>query len=210
MPIDSVDFEVPQMAPGVDEHEYNTSRNFVYFARVVRNVRKLSSVYMRVKKKKDWGIDPEMQQLNQGFDSFLSELPADLSVNFPPDGSPPWIPSSFVGNVHSYFYLTLILYHRPRLSFLDPGANPREWKHHMVTCYDAAKALCRLQEAIINVSGLEGLQSMQRGYSFTVYAGLSCIILHLVLCLICQCAAALIYCANAVSRRLPSSPPTPI
>ena len=178
--MDTVSFEVPQLVPGADETEYHVSRNFTYFARVVRNIRKMSSVYMKVKKRKEWGIDPEMQQLNEGFDSFLVELPADLSVSFPPDGSPPWLPSAFIGNLLSYFYLTLILYHRPQLSFLDPGAQAQQWKHHMMVCYDSAKALCRLQEAIINVGGLEALQCMQRGYSFTVYAGLSCILLHLV------------------------------
>lgn len=180
MPIDSIDFSIPPPVAGADDSEYHTCRNFTYFARVVRNVRKMSSVYRKVKKKKEWGIDPEMQQLNQGFNNFLTELPADLSVSFPPDGSPPWLPSPFLGNLLSYYYLTLILYHRPQLSFLDPGANAQEWKHHMMICYDSAKALCRLQEAIINVGGLEGLQCMQRGYSFTVYAGLSCILLHLV------------------------------
>lgn len=180
MPIDSVDFSVPHLVVGGDDAEYHTSRNFTYISRVVRNVRKMSSVYTRVKKKKEWGIDPEILQLNQGFDTFLAELPADLSVSFPPDGSAPWLPSPFLGNLLSYYYLTLILYHRPQLSFLDPGANPQQWKHHMMVCYDSAKALCRLQEAIINVGGLEGLHCMQRGYSFTVYAGLSCILLHLV------------------------------
>lgn len=180
VPIDSVDFSVPRPVAGGNDAEYHISRNFTYFARVVRNVRKMSSVYTRVKKKKDWGIDPEMRELNQGFDSFLAELPADMTVNFPADGAAPWIPSPFLGNLLSYYYLTLILYHRPQLNFLDAGANFPQWKHHMMICYDSAKALCRLQEAIINISGLEGLQCMQRGYSFTVYAGLSCILLHLV------------------------------
>lgn len=180
MPFDSVDFDVPRPIPGGDESEYQISRNFTYFARVVRNVRRMSVVYIKVRKKKEWGIDPEMQQLNQGFESFLGELPPDLSVNFPPDGSPPWLPSPFVGNLHSYFYLTLILYHRPQLSSIDPTTNHARWRQHMMICYDSAKALCRLQEGVINIAGLEGLQSMQRGFSFTVYAGLSCILLHLV------------------------------
>lgn len=175
-----MDFEVPRHVPGMDEFEYQTSRNFTYFARVVRNVKRLSGVYMKVRKKKEWGADPEMAQLNAGYDSFLSQLPQDLTVSFPHDGSAPWLPTAFMGNLLSYFYLTLILYHRPILSSTDPTVNPTQWKQQMMICYDAAKALCRLQEAIINVSGLEGLQCMQRGYSFTVYAGLSCIVLHLV------------------------------
>lgn len=180
VPFDSVDFDVPQRLSGSDESEYFISRNFTYFARVVRNVRRMSAAYVKVKKRKEWGIEPEMQQLAQGFESFLPELPPDLSVDFPPDGSPPWIPSTFVGNLHSYYYLTLILYNRPQLQFIDLTANPVQWKHHMMICYDSAKKLCRLQEAIYNTSGMEGLQNMQRGFSFTVYAGLSCICLHLV------------------------------
>ncbi|VUC35822.1 unnamed protein product [Clonostachys rosea] len=178
IPEDTVDFEVHHSA--VDGEGDRTSRNFTYLARVVRNVKRLSSVYMKVRKKKEWGIDPRVQQLKAGFDSFLAELPPDLAVSFPPDGSHPWIQDPFIGNLLSYFYLTLILYHRPQLYSIDPTANPAQWKHHMVICYDSAKALCRLQEATLAAGGLDALQSMQRGYSFTVYAGLSCIVLHLV------------------------------
>ena len=140
----------------------------------------MSKIYARLRKKKDWGIDPKFQQLNQDVHSYLTELPADLSVNFPADGSPPWLPSHVIGNILSYYYLTLILLHRPQLSFLDPSGSDGAWKQHMLVCYDAAKSLCRLQEAIVSNFGLTGLQCMQRGYSFTVYAGLSCIVLHLV------------------------------
>lgn len=173
-----MDFDVHPSS--VDGEGDRTSRNFTYLARVVRNVKRLSSVYMKVRKKKEWGIDPKVQQLKAGFDSFLTELPPDLAVSFPPDGSSPWIQDPFTGNLLSYFYLTLILYHRPQLYSIDPTANPAQWKHHMVICYDSAKALCRLQEATVAAGGLGALQSMQRGYSFTVYAGLSCIVLHLV------------------------------
>lgn len=202
VPFDSVDFSVTRQLPGSDDSEYLISRNFTYFARVVRNVRRMSVAYVKVKKKKDWGIDPEMQALIQGFETFLGELPPDLSVTFPPDGSPPWLPSTFVGNLHSYFYLTLILYNRPQLQFIDPTVNPMQWKHHMMTCYDAAKKLCRLQEAIINHSGLEGLQNMQRGFSFTVYAGLSCICLHLVSAAACVSSTMNHRLTRAGGRRL--------
>ena len=178
--LDSVDFDGPRPIPGGDDSEYQSSRNFTYFARVVRNVAKMSSVYARLRKKKDWGIDPEFQQLDRGFNTWMAELPPDLAISFPPDGSPPWIPSHFIGNMLSYYNLTLILLHRPQLSFLDPNSPDGQWKHHMMICYGAAKTLCRLQEATLNTFGLTGLQCMQRGYSFTVYAGLSCIVLHLV------------------------------
>lgn len=86
----------------------------------------------------------------------------------------------FLGNMHAYYYLALILFHRPQLSFLDPNAPDGRWKRHMMICYSSAKALCRLQEATYDTFGLMGLQCMQRGYSFSLYAGLSCIVLHLV------------------------------
>lgn len=180
--LDSVDFGVPGSIPGIDDSEYHTSRSFTFFARVVRNVSRMSSVYARLKmrKQKEWGLDPEFQQLKHGFTGYLAELPTDLTVSFPPDGSPPWLPSHFLGNMLSYYYLTVILAHRPQLQFADPNALDGLWKHQMMICYSAAKTLCRLQEAVYNSFGLTGLQSMQRGYSFTVYAGLSCIVLHLV------------------------------
>ncbi|KAK1255132.1 hypothetical protein MKX08_009127 [Trichoderma sp. CBMAI-0020] len=178
--IESVDFNVPKPIPGGDDAEYLISRNFTYFARNVRNIAKITSIYVRLKNRKDWGIDPEFQQMDHAFSQFLAEIPADLSVTFPPDGSAPWLPSPFLGNIHSYYYLTLILFHRPQLSFFDPTTQEAQWKHHMMICYNSARALCRLQEAVINSFGVMGLQCMQRGYSLAVYAGLSCIVLHLV------------------------------
>jgi hypothetical protein len=50
----------------------------------------------------------------------------------------------------------------------------------MLVCYNAAKMLCRLQEAVVGSFGLLGLQCMQRGINFTIYAVLACIVLHLV------------------------------
>lgn len=179
--MDTVDYSVPRPINGPDDQEFQVSRNFTYFARVTRNVANLSSAYARLKKKKkEWAIDPELQTLNLEFSQFLDEVPPDLVVSFPSDNTPPWLPSPFVGNMYSYYYLSLILLHRPQLSFLDPSEGDGLWKHHMVICYNSAKALCRLQEAIVNDFGLIGLQCAQRGFSFTVYAGLSCIVLHLV------------------------------
>ncbi|RSL92806.1 hypothetical protein CDV31_014983 [Fusarium ambrosium] len=82
--------------------------------------------------------------------------------------------------MHAYYYLALILFHRPILSFLDPNAPDGQWKRHMMICYSSAKALCRLQEATLGTFGLTGLQCMQRGFSFSLYSGLSCIVIHLV------------------------------
>ena len=178
--LDSVDLSIPRPVPGGDESEYHVSRNFTYVARIVLNIRRMISAYTRLRKTKDWGVNPEFQQIEQSVTSFLDELPADLAITFPSDNSPPYIPSAFIGNLHSYYYLHLILYHRPVLSFLDPTTNVSQWKHHMMICYNSAKAICRLQEATFKSFGLVDLQSMLRGFSFTMYAGLSCIVLHLV------------------------------
>ena len=43
-----------------------------------------------------------------------------------------------------------------------------------------AKILCRLQEAILGAFGLTGLLCMQRGINFTIYAILTCTMIHLV------------------------------
>lgn len=178
--MDSVDFAVPPPIPGGDEEEYSVSRNWTYFARTVRNIGRMSKAYARLRKRKDWGIDPEFQQLQHSFKSFVSELPADLTISFPSDNSPPWLSSNFLGSLHSYHQLTVILFNRPPLSFLDPNANSVEWKKRMVDSYNAAKSVCRLQEAIMNQYGISGLACIQRGYSFPLYAGLSCIVIHLV------------------------------
>ena len=177
---ESVDLNVPRPIAGGDDSEYHVSRNFTYFTRIVYNVARMSNIYARIKKKKDWGLEPEFMQLNPSFNTWMNDLPADLSVTLASDGSPPWLSSPFIGNMHSYYYLTLILLHRPQLTFLDPNAPGGQWKHNMMICYESAKALCRLQEAVLDSFGLTGLHCMQRGYSFTVFCGLSCIVIHLV------------------------------
>lgn len=180
MDLDSVDFSVPRPYPGSESGEDLVSRNFTYFARVVRNVSKMNRVYGRIRKMKDWGIDPEFVQLNPLLNAWLGDLPVDLQVSYPADGSPPWLHSSFLGNLHSYHYLSVILLHKPQLSFLNPMGADGQWKHHMLLCCSAAKFLCRLQESILQTYGLTGLQSMQRGINFTIYCALTSIGLYLV------------------------------
>lgn len=178
--LESLDFSVPRPMPGGDDAEYHVTRNFTYFARSVRSVRRMNNVYGRIKRRKEWGLDPEFVQLNPSMNSWLSDLPADLAVTFPPDGSPPWLPSHFIGNLHSYYYLAVLMLHRPQLNFLDPNSQDGQWKSHMVLCLSSAKLLCRLEEAMLQSFGLSGLQCMQRGISFTIYAILTCIPLYLV------------------------------
>lgn len=176
--IETVDFNVPRPIPNGDESEYHVSRNFIYFIRIVRNISRMNSIYARLKRTKEWGIDPDFVKLKPAVHAWINELPNDLSVSYPADGSPPWLSSPFIGNMHSYYYLSQILFHRPVLRFLDP--NDVQWKQNMMVCYNAAKMLCRLQEGVLQRFDLTGLQCMQRGINFTIYAVLGCIELHLV------------------------------
>ncbi|KAK2623493.1 hypothetical protein QTJ16_007161 [Diplocarpon rosae] len=80
----SLDLSVPRGVVGNDEAEYHITRNFAYFAKIVLNVRRMNNVYARIKKKKEWGIDPEFVKLNPSFESWMNDLPPDLQVNFPP------------------------------------------------------------------------------------------------------------------------------
>lgn len=150
----------------------------------------MNRVYSRIHKHKDWGCDPDFVQINPEASAWLNELPADLSVNETPDGSPPWLSSPFIGNLHSYYHLSVILLHRPQLTHHEPTGMDGQWKHHMVLCYNSAKSLCRLQEAVLQSFGLNGLQCMQRGINFTLYCILSCIVLHLVSCALLEAEAS--------------------
>ncbi len=177
-----MDTSIPQPAPGVDEAEYHVSRNFAYFIRIARNISRLNRAYGRIKRNRDWGLDDTITELNPSFHAWMTDLPADMAINYPPDGSPPWLASPYLGNIHSYYYLSIIMLHRPQLQLLDPTSVDGQWKHHMMICYSSAKLLCRLEEAILQGFGLTGLRCMQRGVNFTIYAILTCIVLHLVRC----------------------------
>jgi hypothetical protein len=177
---DTVDFSTPRPLASNDEAENQVTRNLTFFARIVRSVGRMARTYGRLKKSKEWGINPEFVQLDPSLNAWLANLPADLTLSYPADGSPPWIPSAFVGNLHSYYYLSIILFNRPQLAVLSPSTPGGQWKQHMVVSYNAAKMLCRLQEAVMGSFGLNGLQCMQRGINFTIYSVLGCIVLHLV------------------------------
>ncbi|KAI9886199.1 MAG: hypothetical protein M1823_001995 [Watsoniomyces obsoletus] len=177
---DTVDLAIPSPSPGLDEFDLRISRDWVFFSRMIRTVRRMNDTVAKVKKKKDWGSDPRWVQIKPDFQMWLDDLPPDLRVTYPADGSPPWLPSHFVGNLHSYRELSVIMLHRPLLAASDSFALDGDWKHHMLQCYAAAKNLCRLQEAVLRGFGLSGLRCMQRGLGFTIYAVLTCTVLHLV------------------------------
>lgn len=166
----------------VDQFEIDRTRQYAYFVRNAHHIRILTDVYHKIKRQKDWGSNSKFVENNPLFAEWLQSLPPDLQVNYPPNGSPPWIPSHFVGNMHSHCHLGIVLCHRPQLLASKFPANGN-WKMHMALCYSSAKCLCKLQEAILSRFGLSGLLFMQRGINFTIYCILTCTMLHLVSCI---------------------------
>lgn len=177
---ETVDMRPKLDIPGLDQFEVDRSRQFSYFVRNAYHIRIYTELYHKIKKQKDWGADPRFAENNPLFSEWLRSLPPDLQVHYPEDGSPPWLPSHFVGNMHSHCHLGIIMLHRPQLLASKSFAPGGEWKTHMSLCYSSAKCLCRLQEAILARFGLPGLLYMQRGINFTIYAILTCTMLHLV------------------------------
>ncbi|TID16424.1 hypothetical protein E6O75_ATG11542 [Venturia nashicola] len=174
----SVDLKPVRPMPGQDEVEFQTSYQFVWFARVVKNVRTTINIYSRLKKSKDdWAADPVNTEHNESFPRWIQELPRDLQITFPTDGSSPWVESSFLGNMHCYHYLSVIMHHRPQMHYLTETDG--DWRRHMLVCHGAAKSMCRIQESILQTYGMVGLMCMQRGISFTIYCVLTCTMLHL-------------------------------
>lgn len=167
---------------GLDQYELDRSRQYAYFVRNAHHIRIITDIYHKVKKQKDWGADPRFVQKNPLFADWLRNLPADLQVDYPADGSPPWVPSHFVGNMHSHCHLAIILLHRPQLLASRSFAAGGDWRVHFSLCYSSAKSICRLQEAILERFGLSGLLYMQRGINFAIYCILTCTMVHLVSC----------------------------
>jgi hypothetical protein len=178
--LDSIDMSPSPPCSQDDAFEAKISRQFAFFIRNVRNIRTIAETYHELSKTKDWGRHPKFVAHNQAFDRWPDALPPDLQLTLPADGSPPWLPSHFIGNMHSHYQLGRIMLQRPQLMASKSFAADSVWKQHMTSCYNSAKVLCRLQEAIFSQYGLQGLLCMQRGINFTIYAVLTCVMLHLV------------------------------
>ncbi|KAE8147568.1 hypothetical protein BDV25DRAFT_168980 [Aspergillus avenaceus] len=164
----------------LDQFELDRSRQYAYFVQNAHHIRIITDIYHKIKRQKDWGANPKFVEKNPLFTDWLQSLPSDLQINYPSDGSPPWIPSHFVANMHSHCHLGIILLHRPQLLASKSFAAGGGGKMHMALCYSSAKYLCRLQEAILGRFGLSGLLSMQRGINFAIYCIMTCTMLHLV------------------------------
>jgi hypothetical protein len=178
--LDTVDTSPAPPSSERDPFEATISRQYSYFICNVRNIRAIAETYHQLRKDKDWGCHPEFVAHNQAFDRWPDVLPLDLQLILPVDGSAPWMSSHFVGNMHAHYQLGRIMLQRPQLMASKSFAVDSSWKQNMMSCYTSAKMLCRLQEAVLAQFGLQGLLCMQRGINFTIYAILTCIMLHLV------------------------------
>ncbi|KAF2836339.1 hypothetical protein M501DRAFT_940292 [Patellaria atrata CBS 101060] len=180
--LETVDFNPPSpmTQPVLDSAELPISRQFSYFLKIVQLIQHTTVMHGKLKKKnKAWPLDPKFVEHNQNYPGWLRNLPADLQIQYPNDGSAPFIESHFIANMHSYYHLGVIMHHRPQFHARSE-LNDLSWKQHMMVCYTSAKSLCRLQEAVIFKYGIDGLLCMLRGISFTVYCVLTCTMLHLV------------------------------
>ena len=164
----------------IDEYERGICRQFAYFVRNARNIRLITDMAQKLKRKENWGLDKDFVAYNMSFGKWPSELPPDLQVPMPSDGSPPQLLSHFVGNMHTHYQLGVVMLHRPQLLASKSFANDSKWRNEMSQCYNSAKILCKLQEGILNKYGATGLLCMVRGINFTVYAILTCTMIHLV------------------------------
>lgn len=184
---------MPRPIPGLDPYELQVSRQFTQYVRALKNVHATTVMHGKLRKKTpDWALDPVFVAHNADFPIWLRELPDDMQISYPPDGSAPWIPSHFIANMHSYHSLGIIMHLRPQLHAISDPYDGL-WKQHMLACYSAAKNLCKLQEAVLKTYGLPGLLCMIRGISFTVYAILTCTMLHLVSTTSCVLFFSLIF-----------------
>lgn len=151
--------------------------------RVARNVKETNLLWYNLSRQKDdWGIDPAFTGHNKDFEEWTRNLPRSLQIVLPSDGAEPWIPSHFIAQLHCWHHLSVIMHHRPQIRFMADAGLPG-WKAHMVLCNESARSMCRIQEAILGRYGIKALSCMQRGISFTVYAVLTCTMVHLVSCL---------------------------
>ena len=170
----TVDLTPLRPTPGIADSDYRTSRQFTFLVSMIQTVRRMHDI-KEACATNDWISDPEFVASETKLTKWLDALPRDMQI----DDRAPWLPSHFIGNMHTYYHLTVIMLHRPQLSVSSAFADG-SWKRHMRISYESSKAMCRLQEALFQQFGLPGLMCMQRGISFVIYAVLTCALIHLV------------------------------
>ena len=182
MGVDPTTVDISPNPPNSDLEDYDKaiSRQFAYFLRNARNIRMITDVAGKLKRDKNWGLNQELVSYNMTFHKWPEELPSDLRINMPADGSVPKLTSHFIGNMHTHYHLGIVMLRRPQLTASQEFGKDSEWRKHMVVCYRSAKILCKLQEAMLAQFDLTGLLCMQRGINFTIYTILTCVMIHLV------------------------------
>ncbi|OQN99474.1 hypothetical protein B0A48_14452 [Cryoendolithus antarcticus] len=178
---ETVDMEPPFPSADLDAFEYQTSRRYAVLSQAIKNTKITNSLYQSLKRqKKDWALDPKFRRHDHNLVDWLQRLPSDLQVHYPADDTPPWLGGDhFVAGMHVYHHLLVIMHHRPQLVTLLEMKDS-SWNAHLNTCFEASVSICRLQEALLRDFGLHGILFMLRGINFTVYAILTCAMLHLV------------------------------
>ncbi|EEP76620.1 predicted protein [Uncinocarpus reesii 1704] len=176
--VETVDIGTTWNVSGLDAYEMERSRQYAYLVQNALNMRRFIDTHKQSKRQSDGLKDPRFTANNNALDELIANLPADLQVVFPTEGSSPWLSSHFMGNLNVHFHLSVILQHRSQLTTASDGSRPTSWRTHMTRCYSSAKAIYHLQDAIISTSGLTSLSYMQRGIHFTVYCILTCLMVH--------------------------------
>lgn len=180
-----VDIETVEISPtpphsNMDEYEKSVSRQFAYYVRNVRNIRGMTETYHKLKRKnKDWAKDPKFLAYNEDFRKWPDDIPTDLKLSMPLDGSK-ILPSHFLANMHCHYHLGIVMLYKPQLNASKDFINDDRWKMMFSLCYKSAKQVCLYQEATIEHFDIMGLACMLRGLSFPIYAILSCAMVHLV------------------------------
>lgn len=179
--VDTVQVDLPFSSNDVDAFEHQSSRRSTFMAQAVRNIKITNNLWQKIRRvKKDWALDTAFVRHNEDLPNWLRNLPADFQIQYPDDGSPPWLGGNhFVADLHCYHHLVVIMHHRPQLQALLEQGNP-DFRTQLDICLVSAVLMCRVQEALYRDFGFHGLQFMIRGVNFTIYCVLTCTMLHLV------------------------------
>jgi hypothetical protein len=179
---DCVDLSVPARTADLDDDEVAIHRDFVYFVYLVKNIRRMNDVHAKLKQTPNWRHDPEFLDCGPSLENWSYHIPPSLHIEVPMDLSIPMPPlhSHFSANLQTYYNLAKIMLNRPALSFVKNFTPGGEWKEHLNICYTSAKAIVRLSEAVWEHYGMLGVKSMMRGVNFTIYAVLTCTMIHMV------------------------------
>jgi hypothetical protein len=179
--LDTVDFKEPLEIPSIEPQERQISYQYIYFARLVRIIRVVIQLYKEGwKQGYKYSLEPKYVNLETAFHKWFQTLPQDLQIVLPKDEYEPWLASPFLGHIHCYYYLCILMHHRPQIQHAMENMNDDAWHIYMLSCLDAAKKMCCIHESMLRTLGIHGFTGMLRGVGFTIYAVLTCTMLHLV------------------------------